>query len=169
MLYVCRLFQGQIFVFDCLFENWDSSAVAENTVSVLFKHRPNIMYYEKFNGWDAYDKLIAARAQSKGIVQVPLQWEKGSQAFERKAHPHWIDQGDAHKPPSLALRRDARIFTARIATAYQMAKIGPSRRFCGLFGDGSRGPHRHFETQKPSDACICRQLAKEAGGKPSDR
>jgi hypothetical protein len=84
VLYVCRLFQGQIFVFDCLDGNWDSGAVAENTVNCLLKHRPNMMYYEKFNGWEAYDRIIAAHASTKGVVKVPLVWEKGSQAANAK-------------------------------------------------------------------------------------
>lgn len=84
VLFICRLFQGQIFIFDCLFDNWDSGQVAQNTVDVLFRHRPNMMYYEKFNGWEAYDKIIAACAATRGIVKVPLQWEKGSQAAGAK-------------------------------------------------------------------------------------
>ena len=84
VLYICRLFQGQIFIFDCLFDNWDSGAVAEHTVNTLLKHRPNIMYYEKFNGWEAYDRIIAARAKELGVTNVPIQWEKGSQADNAK-------------------------------------------------------------------------------------
>lgn len=84
VLYICRLFQGQIFIFDCLFGNWDSGQIAENTINVLLKHRPNVLYYEKFNGWDAYNNVITAHAATKGITKVPIQWEKGSQAENAK-------------------------------------------------------------------------------------
>ena len=84
VLFVCRLFQGQIFIFDCLFGNWDSDAVAKNTVNVLFRHRPNVIYYEKFNGWEAYNNVISAYALTQGVQKVPIQWEKGSQADNAK-------------------------------------------------------------------------------------
>lgn len=84
VLYVCRLFQGQIFIFDCLFDNWDSGQIAETTVNVLLKHRPNILYYEKFNGWEAYETVIQAHAVTKGVLKVPIEWIKGSQAPNAK-------------------------------------------------------------------------------------
>lgn len=84
VLYICRIFQGQIFVIDCLFGNWDSNAVAENTVLALLKHRPSVIYYEKFNGWEAYNNVITAYAATKGMLKVPIQWEKGSQAANAK-------------------------------------------------------------------------------------
>jgi hypothetical protein len=84
VLFICRLFQGQIFIFDCWFDNWDSGQVAENVVNVLLHHRPNIIYLEKFNGWEAYEKIITACAATKGVLKVPIQWEKGSQAPNAK-------------------------------------------------------------------------------------
>lgn len=84
VIYVCRVFQGQIFVIDCLFGNWDSNAVAENTVKVLLNHRPSAFYYEKFNGWEAYNNVITAYAMTKGLLKVPIEWLKGSQAANAK-------------------------------------------------------------------------------------
>jgi hypothetical protein len=84
VLFICRLFQGQIFIFDCVFGNWDSAQIAENTVNVLLKHRPNIVFYEKFNGWEAYNNIITAHAASRGIAKADIQWEKGSQATNAK-------------------------------------------------------------------------------------
>jgi hypothetical protein len=84
VFYVCRLFEGQIFVFDCIFGNWDSSAIAEETVRVILKHRPAVIYYEKFNGWEAYNTIITARAAQQNIINIPLQWIKGSQAPNAK-------------------------------------------------------------------------------------
>lgn len=84
VIYLCRLYQGQIFVYDCLYGNWDSSAVAENIVRVLLLHRPAIIYPEKFNGWEAYDTVIASLAAVRGIPKVPIMWLKGSQAAKAK-------------------------------------------------------------------------------------
>lgn len=84
VIYICRLFQGQIFLFDCLYGNWDSGQLAENTLNALTRHRPNVIYYEKFNGWEVYDKVIAAFAATNHVPKVPIQWEKGSQTPNAK-------------------------------------------------------------------------------------
>lgn len=84
VLYVCRLFQGQIFVFDCRFGTWDSGQVAEETLKVIYDHRPQVMFYEKCNGWDGFNNIITAAATARGLLKVPLQWEKGSQMANAK-------------------------------------------------------------------------------------
>jgi len=78
VIYICRLFQGQIFVFDCLFGTWDSGQVAENVVNVLLKHRPNVVYLEKFPAWESYNNIIATYAAARGIQKTPVIWEKCS-------------------------------------------------------------------------------------------
>ena len=84
VIYVCRKFMGQIFVFDCVWGNWDSSQVAENMVSVILKHRPKMVYPEKFNGWEAYDTIIRAHALKRGLQIVPIEWLRGSQQENAK-------------------------------------------------------------------------------------
>jgi predicted phage terminase large subunit-like protein len=84
VLFAVRKFQGRLFIFDCLYGNWDAAAIAENTLNFLLKHRPNDMYYERFNGWEAYNNVITSRAAALGIDKVPLQWLKGSQADKAK-------------------------------------------------------------------------------------
>jgi hypothetical protein len=84
VLFICRLFKGQIFVYACEFGNWDSGQVAENIVNVLLVHRPNVIFLEKMNGWEPMERIIAAHASSRGVVKVPIQWEKGSQAANAK-------------------------------------------------------------------------------------
>lgn len=79
VLYVCRIFEGQIFVVDCYFGNWDSSQIADSTILAILRHRPEAMYYEKFNGWEAYDTIIRAKASQSSLTHVPLQWIRGSQ------------------------------------------------------------------------------------------
>ena len=84
VLFVCRVFQGRIYVFDCLFGHWDSQQVAENTVNVLLKHRPDYIFYERFSGWEAYNNVITTYAAEKGIQRIPLQWEKIPQTNNAK-------------------------------------------------------------------------------------
>jgi hypothetical protein len=84
VLYVCRLFKGQIFIFACEFGTWDSAKVAENIVNLLLKERPNVIYLEKFNGWEAYNNVITAHAAGRGVLKVPIEWVKGSQTENAK-------------------------------------------------------------------------------------
>lgn len=84
VLYICRKFQGQLFIFDCMAGNWNSGTVAENTVNILLKHRPGALYYEKFNGWEAYNTIISAKAAERGIQKVPIEWLPLSQAPNAK-------------------------------------------------------------------------------------
>ena len=84
VLYFCRLFQGQIFVYACEYGNWDSGQVAQEVVNALLKHRPNVIYLEKFNGWEAYDRLITGLAGKYGIPKMPVQWEKCDQTPKAK-------------------------------------------------------------------------------------
>jgi len=99
VLFICRKFQGQIFIFDCDFGNWDAAQVAEHTVNNLLKHRPQMIYYEKFNGWEAYENIITAHAATRGIMKLPIQWEKGSQAPKAK-----VTRIGAVKGPLIAKR-----------------------------------------------------------------
>ncbi len=84
VLYACRKFQGQLFVIDCLYGNWDSAGIAENTIRMMLIHKPKRMYYEKFNGWEAYNTVITIDAAAKGVTHVPLEWVKYSQAPNAK-------------------------------------------------------------------------------------
>lgn len=65
---------GRLFTFDCEYGNWGPSAVADNVVDMIFKHRPHVVFLEKANGWEAYDLAIRARAKERGLTNLPLQW-----------------------------------------------------------------------------------------------
>ncbi len=84
VIYICRLFQGQIFIYACEFGTWDSGQVAENIVNILLVHRPKVFFLEKFNGWEPMERIITAHALSRGVQKVPIQWEKGSQVLNAK-------------------------------------------------------------------------------------
>jgi hypothetical protein len=84
VIYMCRLFRGQIFIYACEYGNWDSGAVADQTISILLTHRPAVLFYEKINGWDGFNRLITAAANTKGIQKVPIIWDKYGQAKDQK-------------------------------------------------------------------------------------
>jgi hypothetical protein len=84
VLFVCRLFMGRIYVIECEFGNWDSDTLARETMKLLFKHRPFSIFYEKFNGWEAYNNVILAKAKEMFVDSLPIQWVKGSQAPQAK-------------------------------------------------------------------------------------
>jgi len=78
VFYAVRLYRGQLFVFDCIYGKWDSEAVAENVVGWTFKHRPYIIWLERFLGWEAYDKVIRGYAAQRKLQRLPVEWYKMS-------------------------------------------------------------------------------------------
>ena len=84
VIFVVRKSQGRLFIIDCLFGNWDSGATSENVIQGMLQHRPNNMYFEKINGWEAIERNIIAYAATLGIPKVPIEWVKGSQAPNAK-------------------------------------------------------------------------------------
>ena len=98
VIFMCRMYQGRIYIFDCDFGYWDAGQVAEHTVNALLRHRPKVMYYEQTNGWDGFDRLIRALATAKGLPNVPLQWQKCSRTANAKtqrigAIKGWLSSG----------------------------------------------------------------------------
>ena len=73
-----RLYRGQLFVFDCVYGKWDSESVAENIVGWVFKHRPYVVWLERFLGWEAYDKVIKGYAEKRKLQRMPIEWYKMS-------------------------------------------------------------------------------------------
>ena len=84
VIYVVRKFMGRLYVFECHSGNWNSGTIGEKTVSLMLIHRPNVVWYEKFNGWEAYDNVIRAKAQERGLQNIPLEWLPMSQAANAK-------------------------------------------------------------------------------------
>ena len=84
VMFVCRLVMGRIYVIACKYGNWDSDAIATNTMKLVQIFHPSALYYEKFNGWDAYNAVILAKAKELGIENLPLQWIKGTQTPNAK-------------------------------------------------------------------------------------
>ena len=84
VIFLCRIYRGQIFVYDCLYGNWNASQVAENMYKVMMCERPSVIYIEKTNSYDAYNTVINAYCNARNMMKVPIQWEKGSQADKAK-------------------------------------------------------------------------------------
>lgn len=74
VIFILRKFRGQIFLVGCEYGHWDSGVIAERTIGLVMRHRPGAIYYEKFNGSDAYDRVIQAYAKSVGLEKVLIEW-----------------------------------------------------------------------------------------------
>jgi hypothetical protein len=74
VIYVCRYWQGQIYVIDCLAGKWDAWALCENLFLGILKHRPVIIWLERFLGWEAYNTVLEAYARQKELQRFPVDW-----------------------------------------------------------------------------------------------
>lgn len=74
VIYVCRYWQGQIYVIDCLAGKWDAWALCENLFIGILKHRPVIIWLERFLGWEAYNTVLEAYARQKELQRFPVDW-----------------------------------------------------------------------------------------------
>lgn len=80
-----RYYNGQLYVFDCIFGKWDSAQVANELINWTWKYRPWIIYLEKFLGWEAYDKVFKMIARDRGLMELPVHWRKmNNQAGAKK-------------------------------------------------------------------------------------
>ena len=74
VFYVCRQWQGQIFVVDCLSGKWDATQLCENLFLGVMKYRPVMIWIERFLGWEAYDTVLNSFARDKNIQRFPVEW-----------------------------------------------------------------------------------------------
>lgn len=93
VIFMCRMYLGRIFVYDCYYGNWDAAAIADNTIMAIQVHKPEIMYFEKYNGWEAYNSVITSKAKERGLQKVPIEWVKGSQAKSAKVRRIGLSKG----------------------------------------------------------------------------
>jgi hypothetical protein len=172
VIFLCRLYQGQIFVYDCRFGNWDSAQIAKQTCEILIYDRPAILYYEKFNGWEAYNNVIEAYAKTLGIVKVPLQWEKGSQAEQAKLtrigavkgvlvdHRLWLFTGMGDKHGMSA-------YTQLVNQLVKWPKLGKHDDFADCLGMVTAAPTGYQLTQTPQ-AVDSKNWLRKLHGTPPD-
>lgn len=167
VIYICRMFQGQIFVIDCLFGNWDSNAVAENTVLALLKHRPSVFYFEKFNGWEAYNNVITAYASTKGLLKVPIQWEKGSQAINAKLIRIGSVKGPLHQK-RLWLYGDIPGYQLLVNQLTKWPKLGRHDDFADCLGMVVSAPTGYEQVNPPVQQSTTNWLQKLHSATPMD-
>jgi hypothetical protein len=74
VIYVCRYWQGQIFVLDCIAGKWNALQLCENLFLGVLKYRPSIIWLEAFLGWEAYDTVMHTFARDKNIQKFPVEW-----------------------------------------------------------------------------------------------
>ena len=74
VIYVCRYFQGRIYVFDCICGKWDSMGVAENLFGGILKYRPSMIWLEAFHGYEAYDTVFQLFARDHNVQNFPVTW-----------------------------------------------------------------------------------------------
>jgi len=84
VIYVARYFQGQIFIIDCIAGKFDSLALCENLYRGLMKHRPTIIWLEKFLGWEAYNTVFEMYAHQKNLQRLPVEWHPVSYGKQAK-------------------------------------------------------------------------------------
>ena len=175
VLFICRMRHGQIFVIDCRYGNWDSAMIAKQTCQVLLQDRPAILFYEKFNGWEAYNNVIEAYAKNLGIMKVPIQWEKGSQAEQAKLtrigaikgvladRRLWLfsGMGDKHGMPAYHLT---------VNQLVKWPKLGKHDDFADGLGMVVAAPTGYQLTQRPQEEGPLNWLHKlhGSGGNPDD-
>jgi hypothetical protein len=175
VLFLCRMRHGQIFVIDCRYGNWDSAMIAKQTCEILWQDRPAILFYEKFNGWEAYNNVIEAYAKNLGIMKVPIQWEKGSQAEQAKLtrigaikgvladRRLWLfsGMGDKHGMPAYHLT---------VNQLVKWPKLGKHDDFGDCLGMVVAAPTGYQLTQSPQEEGPLNWLHKlhGSGGSPDD-
>jgi hypothetical protein len=78
VLYLCRKFQGQIFVIDAAYGRWGSAALVDNILKMLLRPdgRPSAIYLEKNNGSGHLNDLVIARQIQLGLPRVAITWIK---------------------------------------------------------------------------------------------
>lgn len=75
VFYVVRYWMGQLYVVDCASGKWDAWGVVEQLFALAAKHRPNMIWVEKFNGWDAYGNNFEIYARDHNLTKLPIAWK----------------------------------------------------------------------------------------------
>jgi hypothetical protein len=84
VLYVVRYYQGSLYQVDCNYGKWDSMQVAQQLALMTMKHRPTMIWLERFMGWEAYNTVFEIFARDNGIQKMPIEWKKMSNQADAK-------------------------------------------------------------------------------------
>ena len=89
VLYLVRVWMGVLWVYHCIAGNWDSDEAMTNVLLAIMQHRPQAVWLERFNGWEAYNNILMAKAAQHGLLQLPVEWRK----LDRKTNAKTIRIG----------------------------------------------------------------------------
>ncbi|HEX3091525.1 MAG TPA: hypothetical protein VHW72_02815 [Candidatus Angelobacter sp.] len=76
VLYLVKVWMGVLWVYHCIAGNWDSDEACTNILQAILWHRPQAVWIERFNGWEAYNNILVAKAAALNIQQLPVEWRK---------------------------------------------------------------------------------------------
>jgi len=84
VFFVCRMYQGQIYVFDCVFGKWDTEKICEYLLLITLRYRPRIIWIEKMQSWETFTFSFNMYALQRGIQKFPVEWLPMSNANNAK-------------------------------------------------------------------------------------
>lgn len=76
VIYICRAFQGQIYVYGCRFGKWGSAETVGQIIAAMHECRPHAFYIEKTLGAEHLDNLLKARMTQLSMPAMPFVWVK---------------------------------------------------------------------------------------------
>lgn len=76
VLYLVKVWMGVLWVYHCIAGHWDSDQCCNQILGAIMEHRPQAVWLERFNGWDAYNNILIGKAQAAGLYQLPVEWRK---------------------------------------------------------------------------------------------
>ncbi|MFZ3374521.1 MAG: hypothetical protein WA183_03105, partial [Chthoniobacterales bacterium] len=78
VMYVCRSWQGRLYVFHCVFGKFGSPQLIDAIIGIVRdpRSRPHAVYFEKTLGSGHLDGLLTARMTALGLPLIPITWVK---------------------------------------------------------------------------------------------
>jgi hypothetical protein len=74
VIYVFSKYQGQLFVWGCIFGRWSANDRVLKILELLLRVRPRAMFLEKNINWESLDAYIKMRAPEVGVYNIPIIW-----------------------------------------------------------------------------------------------
>src|SRR5258708_4546070 len=85
VFYICRLWNAQIWVYDCVYGQWGSEELTKQFWdTVVFKYRPQVVFIEQIPAWESYDYNLRSFAVQRNIQRYPVQWMQMSNIADAK-------------------------------------------------------------------------------------
>lgn len=84
VFYVVRCYMGQLFVVQCYAGNWTAEEICERLHIITECHRPQVIWLERFSGWEVFDTTFRMYAQVHGLKRFPVDWLELSNKSDAK-------------------------------------------------------------------------------------